>query len=304
MKWPIEVPSAFRTRLANQNPVAGPWLEGLPGLVGSVLADWQLTPIGEPAYGGTSVVIPVRHRDHGEAALKLVSPLVNADLDARALRLLGGAGVVGLYEYSDVYQAMLLEWVTGPTGAGHLDPVRMAEICGAVAAEIATVPAPSDAPRLSDLAIDWRVEFAEQHRRASAGAYGLSERIFRRADEVIADMAHCVIGTMTHGDLSFQNIIQRNDGSWVAIDPSYLCGPAENEAHTIQRSAPRYQVDGHDVVSSSYQLLAAFCGAGGFDVDLAQGISHARFAASYYWEVEHRGDPRNVEWLRLMTGES
>lgn len=116
-------------------------------------------------------------------------------------------------------------------------------------------------------------------------------------------MAHHVVDTMTHGDLSFHNIMQRHDGSWVAIDPSYLCGPAENEAHTIQRSAPWYQVNGQDAVTSSHQVLTTFCEVGGSDIELAQRISHARFAASYYWEAEHGGDPRNVEWLRVMTDE-
>ena len=70
-------------------------------------------------------------------------------------------------------------------------------------------------------------------------------------------------GLGTH--LSFDNLIQRPDGTWLSIDPKYVCGPAENEAHTVVRSVPWCRLDGADPLTSSRILIAAFCAAGGLD---------------------------------------
>lgn len=300
----ITVPAGFRARLISQNPASRSWLEELPGLLAQALDDWRVSPIGAPRFGGTSVVVPVRRPSGRRAALKLVSPVADAADEANALRVLKGAGVVELYEYSPRRCAMLLELLDRARGSEQADPRRMAEICGGVAAEIASVPAPADAPSLPAGAPAWRVEFGRQHARAEAEGRGLPLPVFRRAEDAIAELEGAPDARMTHGDLSFDNLMQRPDGSWVSIDPKYVCGPAENEAHTVVRSVPWCRLDGTDPVTSSRLLIEAFCSAGGLDAGLAMRISHARFAASYYWETEHGGDTRNVEWLRLMTGDT
>lgn len=48
-------------------------------------------------------------------------------------------------------------------------------------------------------------------------------------------------------------------------------------------------------------LADAFCTAAGVDPGLALDISHARCAASYYWEAQHQGDIVTVENLRVAT---
>ncbi len=304
VKCLIAVPAEFRTRLINQNPATRSWLDELPQLFGRTLSDWGLSLIGKPSFGGTSVVVPVGRPDGQKAALKLVSPVADAAHEARALQVLKGAGVVELYEYSPECRAVLLELIEGGKGSEQADPRRVAEICGVVAAEIASVPAPADAPSLRAGAPGWRAEFGRQHARAEAESRGLPRAVFRRADDAIAELGGAADARMTHGDLSFDNLVQRPDGTWVSIDPKYVCGPAENEAHTVVRSVPWCRLDGTDPLTSSRLLIEAFCSAGGLDTGLAMRISHARFAASYYWEAEHGADARNVEWLRLMTGDA
>ena len=298
----ITVPAEFRARLISQSPAARPWLDELPGLLVQTLGAWRLSLIGAPRFGGTSVVVPVQRAEGRRAALKLVSPVADAAHEAKSLQVLKGAGVVELYEYNPRHCALLLELLDGARGSERADSRRMAEICGGVAAEIASVPAPADAPSLRAGAPAWRMEFGRQHARAEAEGRGLPRAVFRRAEDAIAELEGASDARMTHGDLSFDNLIQRPDGTWLSIDPKYVCGPAENEAHTVVRSVPWCRLDGTDPVTSSRLLIEAFCSAGGLDAGLAMRISHARFAASYYWETEHGGDARNVEWLRLMTG--
>ncbi len=301
VKCSIAIPVEFGTRLINQNPATRSWLDELPELLERALNDWRLSVVGKPSFGGTSVVVPVSRPDGQKAALKLVSPVADATQEAKALQVLRGSGVVELYEYHPEYQAMLLELVEGGRGSEHADRRRMAEICGGVAAEIASITAPADAPSLGADAPGWRAEFGQQHARAEAEGRGLPKAVFGRADEAIAELENIPSGRMTHGDLSFDNVLQRTNGTWVAIDPKYVCGPAENEAHTVVRSVPWYRLGDEEPLASSQVLVEAFCFAGGLDVGLAMRISHARFAASYYWESEHGGDPGNIEWLRLMA---
>lgn len=301
VKCSIVIPAGFRTRLIHQNPATRSWLDELPELLGQTLGDWRLSVVGKPSFGGTSVVVPVSRPDGQKAALKLVSPVADATQEAKALRVLRGCGVVDLYEYQPEHQAMLLELIEGGRGSEHADRRRMAEICGGVAAEIASITAPADAPSLGADAPEWRAEFGQQHTRAEAVGRGLPSTAFGRADEAIAELENTPRATMTHGDLRFDNVLQRRNGTWVAIDPKYVCGPAENEAHTVVRSVPWYRLGDEEPLASSRLLVEAFCFAGGLDVALALRISHARFAASYYWESEHGGDPGNIEWLRLMA---
>lgn len=301
MKCPIAIPAEFCARLINQDPATRSWLDELPELLGQALSDWGLSLVGKPSFGGTSVVIPVSRPDGDRAALKLVSAVADAAHEAKALQVLKGAGVVELYEYSPERRALLLELIEGGRGSEHADPRRMAEICGGVASTIASVPAPVDAPSLRAGAPGWRAEFGRQHTKAESEGRGLPRAVFRRADDSIAELQDTPSGTMTHGDLSFDNVLQRASGTWVSIDPKYVCGPAENEAHTVLRSVPWYRLGNEEPLGSSRVLVEAFCFAAGLDVGLAMRISHARFAASYYWESEHCGDPGNVEWLRMMA---
>ncbi len=304
VKCSIAIPAEFRARLINQDPATRSWLDELPELLGQTLSDWRLSLVGNPSFGGTSVVVPVSRPDGGKAALKLVSPVADAAHEAKALQVLNGVGVVELYEYSPRCCAMLLELLDRARGSEQADPRRMAEICGGIAAEIASIPAPPDAPSLRVGAPAWRVEFGRQHARAEAEGRGLPRAVFHRAEDAIAELQGAPDARMTHGDLSFDNLMQRPDGTWVSIDPKYVRGPAENEAHTVVRSVPWCRLDGTDPVTSSHLLIEAFCSAGGLDTGLAMRISHARFAASYYWETEHGGDAQNVDWLRLMTGDT
>ena len=95
--------------------------------------------------------------------------------------------------------------------------------------------------------------------------------------------------------------MRRSDGPWIAIDPEFLAGPVEHEAHTILRSLLTSIVASSNPITAMADAARAFCSASGADPGLALDISHARFAASYYWEAQHQGDPENVENLRVAT---
>ncbi|EWS80839.1 aminoglycoside phosphotransferase family protein [Brachybacterium phenoliresistens] len=302
-----DIPAAVRHRLVSQDRAAAAWLDGLPSRIGAVLERWDLRVAGPPSFGGTSVVLPVRSGGTGSAALKLVSPLGDAVQEARALEVLAGHGTVRRERHSPEDQALLLELLPGPTLADLADEREAVAAAGAVAARIAAVPAPPDAPQLAASAPAWREAFARQHRRAIREGRALPADVVQAADATIGDLAGAAAPGMTHGDLSFANVLRRDDGAWVAIDPLYRSGPAEHEAHTVLRSVTRPPLS--EGLSRARgmrrmrELLGIFCEAASLDPQRAWRISQARFAASAFWEAEHGGDAADIAWLREMAAE-
>lgn len=293
-----EIDPGFRERLLHQDPATRSWLESAAQRIADICRAWQVRPDGEARYGGTSIVVPVREESGGEAALKVVSPLADAGREHRALTALAGHGVVGLLRADEEAGALLLERLHGPALATQESPLGAARTAGAVARELAVVPAPSDAPRLRDLSADWRDELLSQHTSAAAVDNAFPEAIFRRAVGTIEALATDVSATLTHGDLSLENILRRRDGRWRAIDPVLLGGPVEFEAHTVVRSMLARLLAAPEPLAALRGMHQAFCEAARADAETAWELSLARFVASAYWESQHAGEAADVEHLR------
>ena len=305
MRWLPALDEGFRDRLlAQDDATCGPWLDSVSGICEDVARGWQLSRAGPPAYGGTSIVLPVTTHDDQPAVLKLVSPIADAQAEHRMLVTLDGHGAVEVHDADLEHSALLLEQVTGPTLAEETDrvgPLGTASFAGSVARRIAVVPAPHDAPQLADGAERWLAQFEAQHDTARHVGIALDAETFAAAVDGVERLGRTRSATLTHGDLSVENIMRRSDGPWIAIDPDFLAGPVEHEAHTILRSLLTSIVASSNPITAMADAARAFCSASGADPGLALDISHARFAASYYWEAQHKGDPENVENLRVAT---
>lgn len=306
MSWLPVLDDAFRARLLAQDSAScGRWLEDVPSLCEDVARRWRLEQSGEPSFGGASIVVPVTTQSGRPAALKLASPIGDARAEHRALSVLAGQGAVAVYEVDLERGALLLEHVVGPTlaeHARHIDPLDATALAGEVARTIASVPAPRDAPQLAEGAGEWLVQLHAQHAEARRLGAAFPEETFSHAVECVRRLGATRSATLTHGDLSFENIMRRSDGTWIAIDPTYLAGPRENESHTILRSMLSSIMDSADPTAMMADLHRRFCEAADADEDLALDLSFARFVASYYWESQHRGDSANVANLRAATG--
>lgn len=305
MRWLPVVDSAFRARLLTQDGAScRPWLDSISTICGDVAQRWRLEQSGPPSFGGASIVIPVIAQAARPAALKLVSPIADAGAEHRALSALGGRGAVEVYDADLDRSALLLEHVTGSSLADHACPADLlsaASTAGGVAKSIASLPAPQDAPQLADGTKQWLVQLEEQHAEAHRLGIAFPDEMFDFAVECVRRLETSRDATLTHGDLSFQNIMRRSNGGWAAIDPRYLAGPRENEAHTILRSTLTSIINSPDPVTTMSDLNLSFCEAAGADERLALEISYARFVASYYWEAQHQGDAANVHHLRAAT---
>lgn len=299
------IDATFGARLMAQDPDScGPWLTSISETCAVVARHWQLEQVGPPVYGGVSIIVPVTVSGTHHAAAKLVSPLGNAQGEHTALEALAGHGTVKARAVDRERGALLLELLSGPTLAdrvGRSDPLEAATVAGAVARNIASVHAPAHAPRLSDGTDQWIAQLHGQHSEARRTGSAVSDREFEAAIACATRLGKRRGDTLTHGDLSFSNIMRRSDGSWVAIDPSYLAGPRENEAHTVLRSALTSIVDAPHPAATMSDINRRFCRAADADEVFALEISHARFVASTYWEAQHQAGRRYVENLQDAT---
>ena len=297
----LQLPGDFTRRLLHQDSSTGPWLDTAEDHAARMLERWDLTADGDLWCGGTSIVLPVSTGDGAPAALKLVSPLADPALEISALTALAGHGVVDLLREDSEERALLLERVPGPSLMEHPDPLSAARIAGEVAARIAAVPAPSDAPRLARTSRAWAEAFQAQHARAVADGLPIPSGAGERAAEIIDGLADDPSRALTHGDLSLGNVLRRGDGDWVAIDPGPLCGPVENDAHTVVRSVLAAVLGEPQPREAIRGVVEAFCEAAGADTDRAEEISFARAVASYFWEAQHTGRTDDIERLRRLV---
>ena len=305
MTWLREIDASFRTRLLTQDDErCGPWFGEVSDICALAASHWGLKQTGTARFGGVSIVVPVQDRSERLAALKLVSPLGDAEKEYRSLRALAEVAAVDAYDADLSHGALLLEYVTGTTLDAHVGVLgrdNAAAIAGEVARSIAGASAPADTPSLADGARSWLVQLQDQHEHALHHGNALPDPVFAAAVTGVQILAQTPSETLTHGDLSFANIMRRSNGEWVAIDPFFLAGPRENEAHTVVRSCLDTLVNASDPAAAMASMNSNFCHAAGADSGLALIISHARFVASYYWEAQHQGDSTNVANLRAAT---
>lgn len=293
----FEIPDRLQVEVRRRDPGADAWLTELPTLWQEMSARWGLSIVGEPATGSVSLVVPVR-RSNGLAALKLISPTVDAGEEAAALSAFDGHGAVRLLDADVARQALLLEWLEGPTLAAKPDIAEAISTAGAVARELACIPAPEGAPTLSGGASGWIELLHQQHAMALHRGSAAPEELFAAVVTIVRELGNDTTSTLTHGDLSLSNIMRASPGRWVAIDPYLIAGTAANEAHTVIRSHLPALLTTANPRDQLRDWTAGFSDAAGIAVDQAQRISMARYLASYYWEAEHGGDPGNVENLR------
>lgn len=294
----LRIDPAFRERILRRDPSHARWLDAVPVLYDVLSIRRSLVPDGAPRYGETSMVVPVRTASGSRAVLKLVSPVGEPEAERRALSALTGNRVVTLLEAFPRERALLLERLNGPRLSETDHPEQSVEIAGAISKEISTAAAPADAPRLADRAAAWLDGIHEQHSHARRSGEAVPEAAFRAAIEAISDLRADTSHTLTHGDLSLENIMRGEEGAWVAIDPLFLCGPVEFEAHTALRSVLGPVLRLQNPGATMRDLMNRFCTAARAEAARARALSHARMVASYYWEAQHGGDPATIENLR------
>lgn len=256
------------------------WLDRLPRLAAELLADWALTPDGDPAHGRTSLVLPVRTEERERAVLKVTFPHRESETEHLALRRWGGRGAVRLLRADPHRGALLLERLK-PRDLHDL-PVddAVATVAGLYRRlHVPTLPQPV---RLSDELRRWADALATLPRSAP-----VPRRYVEQAASLAADLADdpAIDRHLLHGDLHYANVLAGLREPWLAIDPKPLSGDPHWEIAPLLRNRWGEAVATGDLRGALRRRLWIACEVAGLDEDRARHLALVRVMVDARWEV-------------------
>jgi streptomycin 6-kinase len=268
------------------------WLAQLPKLVGSVLADWALTPTGPVLTGSNAVVLPVVVESGEPAALKVGWPHWEAEQEHLALRLWDGRGAVRLLRADPRRFALLMERADHRRDL-NARPVR--EACETVAGlyRLLHRPATEQFVRLSTLAADWARRLGQLHDHPS-----VPRRLVHQAASLAATLASDpqTDGLLLHTDLHFDNVLGATRVPWLAIDPKPLSGdPCFEVAPLLWNRWPEVTAS-NGVRAALLDRLYTVLDAAELDEDRVRDWVVVRQMVNVLWELESSPVP-DQDWL-------
>lgn len=210
--------------MARRGPTWADWVGRLPGLVDSLLEEWQLRGDGWMRHGHRALVVPVRTAADRGAVLKVGFPDEESEHEHLALQHWQGRGAVRLLRADPRRRALLLERLHSE----GLTDVWDLEACEVVAGLYRQLHVPA-LPQLRPLtaSVDrWVRRLADLQRDAP-----LPRRLVEQAVSLGRDLVSDPdsTGTMIHGDLHYENVLAGDRQPWLAIDPKPLSGDPHYE---------------------------------------------------------------------------
>jgi streptomycin 6-kinase len=277
------VPALFAHQVAGYSPegwMSGQeWLDDLPALLGSLLEEWELEPIGRPLHGVCAVVVPVRllgaGRDavgvSGEGVLKVTGPHREAAAEPLALQSWNGHGAVRLVRADPSRFAMLLERLH----TRDLTRLDIDEACGVIGDLLSTLRRPAH-PRIPSLtayaerqAVELRAAPPVLPRRYLDQAAALAGELVARAPAE---------ERLLHTDLHYTNVLGAYRSPWLAIDPKPMAGDVAFEVAPALWNRADELGTGSQVRWSLRRRLEIICERAGIDEGRARAWTIVREA--------------------------
>ena len=223
------------------------WLDRLPALAESVLAEWELMLDGESMHGFCSLVLPVRTPNGTAAVLKLHTDAdaEESDHEHLALQRWRGRGAVRLLRADPGRRALLLERLDQVDLRDHWDE----EACTIVARLYGRLHL-SPMPQLREQAT-YVARWAAALER-DAHAVPVPRRLVDQGVALARDLCQEPATAVIHGDLHYENVLRGERGgepTWLVIDPKPTNGDPHYEIQPMLRN--RFDEYGSAVAAGS-----------------------------------------------------
>ncbi|MFV2121113.1 aminoglycoside phosphotransferase family protein [Streptomyces sp. Act-28] len=230
----MKVPEAFaEATIRREGPPGRAWIDGLPGLVDTMLREWELTVDGDVLHGHVAVVLPVRRAEGDRAVLKVAWPDEYTRREPLGLRAWNGRGGVLLLREDVGRGAFLLERLRPAVTLEHR-PMREA------------LEAAADVLRLLHAAVppDGVPHVAEEVTPAVEGISRTPTGRPRWQTSILGPAVDTLLGAgsaegesvLLHGDYHYANVLASDTGEWRAIDPKPCVGPREYDLLPMLRN--------------------------------------------------------------------
>ena len=224
---------------------ADDWLAELPKIASGYVQQWGLT-LGEPLEGGSvsAVMGATQNNEAGdcvETVLKIYPPWVPAanssstpaSVEAAALRHIDGDCAPRVFASDS--RALLLERINPGTALHDVTAEQAAHLIRQFSKPV--TPSTRMAPHLYETVKNrYSRGFSRLHP-------AISHELYNSAFCVASTLSCVVHWNLVHGDLKPKNILQRDDGSFVAIDPDAAIGHFAYDAATWAIDKPAHAID-------------------------------------------------------------
>jgi len=295
----IDVPAGL-----DRNRALGPdwaaWLDRLPGLARSLLADWALERDGEAMHGFCSLVLPVLTLE-GEAAVLKVSfdGDDESEFETLMLQRAGGEAMVRLLRAEPGRRALLLERVH----TRDLSTVGDTEACEIVAGLYPRIhrPAPPQLRTVTSYVERWAAPLADLPRDAPVPRR-MVEQTVSLARDLVADPAS--IGTTIHGDLHHHNVLAADREPWLVIDPKPMSGDPHYEPAPMLWNCWDRVVASGNVRGAVRRRFHVLVDDAGLDEERARDWVVVRMVINALWAIEdaqRTGRPLDAEQREWIT---
>ena len=284
----LVIPAALEANRA-LSPVWGDWLDGLPGRVAELLAEWDLTRDGEVLHGACSVVLPVRTTSGRPAVLKVGLPDPEHDHEHLALQHWHGNGTVLLYRADPRRYALLLERLH----TEDLQDLWDLEACQVVAGLYPRlhVPALPQLRPLTQFMAQWTNDLERLPRNAPVPRR-LVEQAVSLGRDFVADPDST--GRIIHGDLHYENVLAGDREPWLVIDPKPMSGDPHYEVAPMLWN--RWEELTGDVRNGVRRRFHTLVDAAGFDEDRARDWVVVRMLHNAMWAIQ---DGDTSDWVTV-----
>jgi len=277
----VELPGDVLAAMASRGEDWSSWVDGLPGTVREVLAEWELALDGRVRSGMCSVVVPVRTLSGRPAVLKVGFPDRESEHEPLALQRWHGRGAVLLLRADPRRRAMLLERLHDET----LTSVWDLEACEVVADLYARlhVPAPPQPRRLTGELQRWQRQLAALPRNAP-----VPRRLVEQSLAIVRGFSGDAgtDGTLVHGDLHYDNVLAADREPWLVIDPKPLSGDPHFEPAPMLWNRWDEVVGSGNARDAVRRRFHTIVDAAELDEDRARDWAVLRVVLNAVWELE------------------
>ncbi|MFC7676112.1 aminoglycoside phosphotransferase family protein [Mycolicibacterium sp. GCM10028919] len=283
----IDLPAAVRD-MAARGPQWADWVDDLPRAAAGQLSEWGLRVDGAPAWGGSSLVLPVRTGDGEHAVLKLAFPQDEVTFEHLALRRWAGTAAVRLLRADPHRRALLLERAH-PTDLRDSWDIEACEIVAALYPRLHLSPMPQ-LPNLSDLVARWVADLGALPRSAPI-PHRLVEQAIALGRAFATDGA--TSSTLVHGNLHYRTVLAGDREPWLAISPRPVNGDPHYEiAPMLWHRWDELAGYTRDGVRRRFHALVD---AAGLSDERARDWVVVRMACHAMWAL--RGGSTDTAWL-------